>query len=120
MGFSWESSSISIVRISYYPRIESDAIPSPEITFPQGGKNEGNPSMVFVRQTHGRVLPWDPSDSHIISQGWDGESFPCVTFIFAIWLLFIPLCQNFPFHGQTGRWLRNTVAQSGNVADTRD
>ena len=81
MGFSWESSSISIVRISYYPRIESDAIPSPEITFPQGGKNEGNPSMVFVRQTHGRVLPWDPSDSHIISQGWDGESFPCVTYL---------------------------------------
>ena len=26
----------------------------------------------------------------------------------------------FAFHGQTGRWLRNTVAQSGNVADTRD
>ena len=59
MGFSWESSSIFMVRPSMDIVLSQDRKRCNTQSgnyLSHGGKNEGNPNMFFVRQTRGRVF----------------------------------------------------------------
>ena len=51
---------------------------SGKITFPRVGKNEETQVWYLFGKPIVGFLAWESIDSHIISQGWVGESFPCV------------------------------------------
>ena len=48
-----------------------------KITFPRVGKNEETQVWYLFGKPIVGFLAWESIDSHIISQGWVGESFPC-------------------------------------------
>ena len=51
---------------------------SGKITFPRVGKNEETQVWYLFGKLIVGFLAWESIDSHIISQGWVGESFPCL------------------------------------------